>query len=44
MKIRDKVKPSLPPIPGGTYLGICVYSIALGDQLCEFEGKWPGRM
>lgn len=42
MKIRDKVKPSLPPLPGGTYLGICVYSIALGEQLCEFEGKSKG--
>ena len=39
MKIRDNVKPSLPPIPGGTYLGICVYSIAIGEQLCEYEGK-----
>lgn len=39
MKIRDKVKPSLPPLPGGTYLGICVYSIALGEQLCEFKDK-----
>ena len=42
MKIRDNVKPSLPPLPGGTYLGICVYSIALGEQLCEFEGKSKG--
>ena len=42
MKIRDKVKPTLPPIPGGTYLGICVYSIALGEQLCEYEGKSKG--
>lgn len=39
MKIRDNVKPTLPPLPGGTYLGICVYSIALGEQLCEYEGK-----
>lgn len=39
MKIRDKVKPSLPPIPGGTYLGICVYSIEVGEQLCEFKDK-----
>ena len=39
MKIRDNVKPSLPPIPGGNYLGICVYSIGIGEQLCEFEGK-----
>lgn len=39
MKIRDKVKPSLPPVPGGTYLGICVYSIEVGEQLCEFKDK-----
>lgn len=39
MKIRDKVKPSLPPIPGGTYLGICVYSVEVGEQLCEFKDK-----
>jgi len=39
MKIRDNVKPSLPPIPGGTYLGFKVYSISIGEQLCEYEGK-----
>lgn len=42
MKIRDKVKPTLPPLPGGSYLGICVYSIDLGEQLSEFEGKSKG--
>ena len=39
MKIKDNIKPSLPPIPGGNYLGICVYSIGIGEQLCEYEGK-----
>lgn len=39
MKIRDKVKPSLPPVPGGTYLAICVYSVEIGEQLCEFKDK-----
>lgn len=39
MRIRNNVKPSLPPIPGGTYLAICVYSIGIGEQLCEYEGK-----
>ena len=38
-KIKDNVKPSLPPIPGGCYLGICVYSISIGEQLCVFEDK-----
>ena len=39
MKIRNNVKPTLPPIPGGTYLAVCVYSIGIGEQLCEYEGK-----
>ena len=39
MKIRNNVKPTVPPIPGGTYLAICVYSIGIGEQLCEYEGK-----
>ncbi len=39
MKIKNGVKPSLPPIPGGTYLAICVYSIAIGEQLCDFKDK-----
>lgn len=42
MRIRDKVKPTVPPLPGGNYLGICVYSIDLGEQLSEFEGKSKG--
>lgn len=39
MKIKDGVKPGLPPVPGGTYLAVCVYSIAIGEQLCEFKDK-----
>lgn len=39
MKIKTGVKPSLPPVPGGTYLAVCVYSIAIGEQLCEFKDK-----
>lgn len=39
MKIKSGVKPSLPPVPGGTYLAVCVYSIAIGEQLCEFKDK-----
>ena len=39
MKIKPGVKPSLPPVPGGTYLAVCVYSIAIGEQLCEFKDK-----
>lgn len=39
MKIKDKVKPSLPPVPGGTYMAVCVYAIDIGEQLCEFKDK-----
>lgn len=37
MKIKDKAKPPIPPLPGGTYLGICVYSIDIGEQLCKYK-------
>ena len=39
MKVKNGVKPSLPPVPGGTYLAVCVYSICIGEQLCEFKDK-----
>lgn len=39
MKVKTGVKPSLPPVPGGTYLAVCVYSIDIGEQLCEFKDK-----
>ena len=39
MKIKDRAKPSLPPVPGGTYMAVCVYSIDIGEQLCEFKDK-----
>lgn len=39
MKVKNGVKPSLPPVPGGTYLAVCVYSINIGEQLCEFKDK-----
>ena len=39
MKIKDRAKPSLPPVPGGTYLATCVYSIDIGEQLCEYKDK-----
>lgn len=39
MKIKDRAKPKLPPVPGGTYLAVCVYSIDIGEQICEFKDK-----
>lgn len=37
MKIKDKAKPPIPPLLGGSYLGTCVYSIDIGEQLCKFK-------
>ena len=35
MKIGDRVKPATPPIPAGTYLGVCIGVIDLGEQYSE---------
>lgn len=37
MRIGDRAKPLIPPVPGGTYLAVCVYSIDLGEQLCTYK-------
>lgn len=35
MKIKDRAKPSLPPIPAGQYLAVCVGVYDLGEQYSE---------
>lgn len=39
MKLRDKIKPSAPPMEAGTYLGVCIGVIGLGEQETEWKGK-----
>lgn len=39
MKIKDRAKPKLPPVAPGVYIAVCVYSIDLGEQLCEYKDK-----
>lgn len=39
MKLKNTGKPSRPPVNGGTYLAVCVYSIDIGEQLCKFENS-----
>lgn len=39
MKLRNKIKPAAPPMEAGTYLGICVGVIGLGEQETELQGK-----
>ena len=35
MKIKDRAKPALPPVPAGQYLAICVGVYDLGEQYSE---------
>nr|DAT88069.1 MAG TPA: hypothetical protein [Caudoviricetes sp.] len=38
-KIKDKAKPTIPPVAPGTYSAICVASIDIGEQLHKFKDK-----
>lgn len=37
MKVKDRAKPKLPPVDPGVYVAVCVHSIDLGEQLCEYK-------
>lgn len=39
MKPKNKSKPTRPPVAGGTYLAVCVYSIDIGEQYCTYQDK-----
>lgn len=40
MKIKDKTRPSIPPVEPGVYIGICVAVIDLGEQYSENFKKY----
>lgn len=45
MKIKDRAKPALPPIPAGQYLAVCVGVFDLGEQYSEkFKSYSPKLM
>lgn len=37
MKIGDKAKPLTPPVPAGSYIGVCCYVIDIGEQLVTYK-------
>lgn len=39
MKVKNRAKPNLPPVEPGVYLAVCIHSIDLGEQLCEYKDK-----
>ena len=38
-KVKDRAKPSIPPVAPGTYSAICVGSIDMGEQLVKYKDK-----
>ena len=39
MKLGNKLKPATPPMDAGTYVGICIGVVGLGEQETTFKGK-----
>ena len=39
MKVKNRARPKLPPVEPSVYIAVCVYSIDLGEQLCEYKDK-----
>jgi len=39
MKLKDKIKAKLPPLPGGTYPAICIGAADLGNQYYQQSEK-----
>ena len=35
MKLKDKVKPAVPPLEASVYMAVCVAVVDLGDQYSE---------
>lgn len=45
MKIKDRAKPAIPPVPAGQYLAVCVGVFDLGEQYSEkFKNYSPKLM
>lgn len=38
-KIKDRAKPTIPPVAPGTYTAICIHAIDIGEQLVKFKDK-----
>lgn len=39
MKIGSRTKPKVPPLESGTYIGICIGAVDLGEQEFTYKGK-----
>lgn len=44
MKIKDRVKPKLPPVEPGVYMAVCIGVIDLGEQYSEMYKKYSNKV
>ena len=44
MKIKDRVKPSLPPVEPGVYMAVCVGVVDLGEQYSEVYKNYSNKV
>lgn len=44
MKLKDKVKPKLPPVAPGVYMAVCVGVVDIGEQYDQFQKNYKYRM
>lgn len=43
MKLKNNTKPQREPIKGGTYYGVCVHAIDIGEQKDSFKGEYTSK-
>ncbi len=43
LKAKRKVVSNIPPMDGGTYMGVCVAVVDLGQQYKQFEKQKQGK-
>jgi hypothetical protein len=44
MKIKDRVKPKLPPVEPGVYMAVCVGVVDLGEQYSEVYKSYSNKV
>jgi len=44
MKIKDKVKPTLPPVQPGVYVAVCIGVADLGEQYSEYYKSYSNKV
>lgn len=43
LKVKRKPVSNIPPLPGGTYMGVCIAVVDLGEQYEQFDKQKQGK-